>query len=279
MTTPDPLHLELRDLAATLAVEAGDDALRRRDDVIASAETKSSATDLVTEADRAAEAHIIAGITAARPDDGIVGEEGGERASTTGLSWFIDPIDGTTNFVYGIPDWAVSIAVAEIDPARPDQPARVVAAAVADPGKGLLYTAALGAGAQLEGATIRCSTTTDLSLSLVGTGFSYLAERRRHQASVIGELLPSIRDIRRHGAAALDLCSVAAGRLDAYFELGLNSWDLAAGWLVATEAGAIVDDLRGGSPSPTFTFATTPGIATALGDELRRIAADQPPAV
>ncbi len=275
MTTTDPTAL--MEIAARLAEEAGALARLRRDDVVASAETKSSATDLVTEADRAAEALIIGGLAAARPDDGIVGEEGGEKASETGLSWFIDPIDGTTNFVYGIPDWGVSIAVAETDPDDPGVPTRVIAAAVADPGKGGLYTASIGGGAHLDGMPLHASTTTALELALVGTGFSYLPERRRHQAAVIAALLPEIRDIRRHGAAALDLCSVAAGRLDAYFEIGLNSWDLAAGWLIAAEAGAVVDDLRGGLPSPTATFAVAPGIATALGDRLRDLEADRSP--
>ncbi|MEJ7582753.1 MAG: inositol monophosphatase family protein [Acidimicrobiales bacterium] len=261
---PDPIAL--RDLASAVAVDAG----RLLLDVLVgsdlSIETKSSPTDMVTEMDRSVERLLVAGILAARPDDSIMGEEGADQIGTSGVRWLLDPIDGTTNFVYGIPGFNVSVA-AEVD-------GQVVAGAVLDPLHDDLFTAAAGEGAQRNGRCIRCNPSTGLAHALVATGFSYDRTRREGQARVLTTVLPAVRDIRRIGAAALDLCWVACGRVDAYYEQGLAPWDYAAGSLVAQEAGAIVGDLRGGAPSPTFTLAGGSALFGPLRDLLRRADAD-----
>jgi fructose-1,6-bisphosphatase/inositol monophosphatase family enzyme len=211
---------------------------------------------MVTEMDRASEALIVAGIEAARPDDGIVGEEGADREGTSGVRWLVDPIDGTTNYLYGFPGFAVSIA-AEID-------GDVAVGVVHDPLHRDVFTAARGRGARRNGEAIAVSTNADLSTALVGTGFSYDRDRRARQAAVLTEILPRVRDIRRMGAAAVDLCSVACGRLDAYYERGLAPWDLAAGALVAREAGALVGDLAGGPGAHEFVLASAPELFVPL---------------
>jgi myo-inositol-1(or 4)-monophosphatase len=249
----DPV--ELLSLAHRLAEEAGQLLL----DGLKVAEvlgTKSTVTDLVTSMDRASERHIVEGIRAARPDDGIVGEEGTDHAGTSGVRWVIDPLDGTTNYFYAIPGYAVSIAV-EIDDV-------VVAGVVADPSHRETFAATLGGGATCNGAPIACTAVATLGQALVGTGFSYEPERRDRQGSVVADLLPRARDVRRFGAAALDLCWVGCGRLDAFYEKGLQAWDLAAGALVASEAGATVGDLDGGPPSTAFTLASAPAIFDSL---------------
>lgn len=223
-------------------------------------DTKSSATDHVTEMDRASERLIRATILAARPTDVIVGEENeanpvpAEQASEGDVTatWYVDPIDGTTNYVYDHPGYNVSIA-AEVD-------GQVVAAVVADPTHGRMYSATLGGGAFCNDRQLRLSDTAGSAVgsvgeALVATGFGYSAERRGRQGRVVAELLPQIRDIRRMGAAALDLCSVASGRVDAYFEVGLAIWDLAAGQLIATEAGARVGPITGGPDLPESVLA------------------------
>jgi myo-inositol-1(or 4)-monophosphatase len=266
---------ELLALATDLARRAAALLVDGLDRVRSSIDTKSSGTDLVTEMDRASEALIVAGILAARPDDGIVGEEGTDRAGTSGVRWIIDPLDGTTNYVYGHPGFGVSIAVQVLGAGRRDGPAGAPAAApvtvagcVVDPVHDACFTARRGGGAARNGEPITCSEQTDLAHALVGTGFAYQAERRRRQAEVLTTVLPAVRDIRRMGAAAVDLCSVACGRLDAYFESGLAVWDLAAGALIAAEAGALVGDLHGGSPSPELTIAAAPAIFAPLRDLL-----------
>jgi len=221
--------------------------------------TKSSATDLVTEMDGRAEELIVTELGRARPDDAVLGEEGGAREGRSGIRWLVDPIDGTTNYHYGFPGFAVSVA-AEAD-------GRSVAAAVADPMHGDLFEATLGGGARCNSRPISVTDETDLATSLVGTGFSYEAERRRRQAEVLTTVLPQVRDIRRMGAAAVDLCWVGCGRLDGFYERGLAPWDMAAGSLVAAEAGALVTDLHHGPPSTEFVLAATPGIH----DRLRRL--------
>lgn len=263
----DALGIELLDLAMSLTTEAGIAVVEKRAEAVATATTKSSPTDPVTEGDRLAESIVVAGITEHRPDDGIVGEEGTERTGTTGVVWYIDPIDGTTNYLYDIPAYAVSVGAA-IDGV-------MIAAVVLNPVAEELYAARLGAGATMNGESISVSACPQLGSALLATGFGYLAERRRHQAAVVAEVLPKVRDIRRIGSAALDLCNVACGRVDAYYELGLNSWDFAAGWLIATEAGAICDDLRGGEPSEHFMLATTPSIHEPLSTLLRSLNADK----
>jgi myo-inositol-1(or 4)-monophosphatase len=234
--TPSPG--QLRSLAGTIATEAGDFAAAGRRAGVGPAESKSSATDLVTRWDRAAETLIVDRILGAFPGDGIVGEEGGGRASGSGRTWWIDPIDGTTNFVYDLPGWAVSIAVSDDDGA--------LAGAVYIPATAELFAAERGGGATLNGVPLRHSNCDDLAHALVATGFSYDRHRRVEQGRRIAAILPQVRDIRRLGAAAVDLCHAAAGRVDIYFEEGLGPWDYAAGSLIAVEAGCVVTDLRGG---------------------------------
>jgi myo-inositol-1(or 4)-monophosphatase len=253
----DPL--ELLALAESLAAEAAE-LLREGVDHVHDVDTKSSLTDMVTASDRASERLIVEGIRAARPKDGILGEEGTADPGSTGVRWVVDPLDGTTNFLYGFPAFAVSIAI-EIDGVTE-------VAVVADAARRETFTAVRGGGAHLDGRPLRCTDATHLATALVGTGFSYDAARRARQGAVVAQVLPVVRDIRRVGAAAIDLCWVAAGRLDAYYERGLAPWDLGAGALVAAEAGAAVGDLDGGPASGAFTLATAPAIFEPLRDLL-----------
>jgi myo-inositol-1(or 4)-monophosphatase len=255
----------LRALAERLAAEAGAIALagrRQTNRVISGSaghidgDTKSSLTDVVTEFDRAAEDHIVGELRRLRPDDAIIGEEGTDDDGTSGYAWFLDPIDGTTNFVYDQPAWACSIGVALHGDMQ--------AGAVFVPPLDEMFTAALGAGATRDGQPITTSAQTDLSLALVGTGFGYRAETRRQQAVFLTGLITQVRDIRRLGSAAVDLCMVACGRLDAYYELHLNSWDAAAGELIAREAGAITSDFAGEMARPEEMLAAAPGVHRAL---------------
>jgi myo-inositol-1(or 4)-monophosphatase len=253
---------ELLDLAVGLARDAGDAALAGRRANVVAAGTKSTATDLVTAFDKAAERAIVDGLAAARPDDGIVGEEGTDRPGASGVEWFVDPIDGTTNFVYDVPAWTTSIAAADAG--------GMLVGVVYAPALGELFAATRGGGATLNGRPIRTSGCTDLPLALVGTGFAYDAARRRIQAAILADLLGEVRDIRRLGSAALDLCFVASGRYDAYFETGLMPWDAAAGELIAREAGCRSGDHRGGPARPAELLVGAPGIFEALQ---RRLAA------
>jgi myo-inositol-1(or 4)-monophosphatase len=247
---------ELLALAERLAREASAMLLDGMGRVRAEVGTKTSATDMVTEMDRASEALIVAGLRAARPEDAIVGEEGTADAGTSGVRWVVDPLDGTTNYLYGIPGFAVSIAAEVADES--------VAGVVADPLHGDVFTARRGGGAWRNGEPIAVTGRTDLAQALVGTGFSYEAERRRRQAAVLEQVLPHVRDIRRFGAAAVDLCWVGCGRIDAFYERGLGRWDYAAGALVAREAGARVGDLDGGPPSTPFVLAAAPAVFEPL---------------
>jgi myo-inositol-1(or 4)-monophosphatase len=198
---------------------------------------KSSATDMVSDADRAAEDAIAELIRRERPDDALLGEEGTAAGGSSGRRWVVDPLDGTTNYLYGLPVWAVSVAVEDADGG--------VAGVVLDPTRDELFAAARGEGATLGGAPIRVREGTPLEESLIATGFAYGAAQRAEQARVLQHVLPRVRDVRRAGAAAIDLAWVAAGRLDGYFERGLNPWDWAAGRLLVAEAGGAVADLRG----------------------------------
>jgi myo-inositol-1(or 4)-monophosphatase len=278
-SSPDPGALV--DLAAGVAERAGGlllEGLHRRRTLV---ETKSTATDMVSEMDRASEALIVEALLAARPDDGIVGEEGSARDGTSGVRWVIDPLDGTTNYLYAHPGWAVSIA-AEIDTEidteiETGSERRVIAGVVLDPVHGDLFTATLGGGARRNGEPTACSGQREMAHALVATGFGYQPVRRGAQAQVLVGLLPHVRDIRRMGAAAVDLCSVACGRVDAYFERGLAWWDLAAGALIAAEAGAIVSSLDGGPVVPGSVLAAAPGIATPLRDRLSALGAGEGP--
>jgi myo-inositol-1(or 4)-monophosphatase len=219
----------------------------------AGVETKSSPTDLVTELDRRAERLIVDLLLDARPHDAVVGEEGGERQGTSAVRWVVDPLDGTTNFVYRFPAYAVSIA-AEVG-------GRVVAGAVTDVVHREQFTAIHGGGAHLDGVPISTSVATTLGTALVGTGFSYRSEDRRRQAAALPRILPAVRDIRRVGSAALDLCWVACGRLDAFWERGLAPWDRAAGELIAREAGARVGPVGEGGET---VLAAAPALYEAL---------------
>ncbi|MEO8267908.1 MAG: inositol monophosphatase family protein [Ilumatobacteraceae bacterium] len=246
------LSPELCDLAARLAIAAGELVFEGRKQGLTSISTKSSDTDVVTEFDRASEKLIVDGLRAERPDDAVVGEEGTDDAGASGIRWLIDPIDGTTNFQYDLPGYAVSIAALADD--------RPLAGAVYIPASRELFTAVAGGGALLNGSPIRCSTTTSLQHALVATGFSYQIERRRDQAMRIAEVIPRIRDIRRFGAAAPDLCYLAAGRLDAYFEQWLGPWDWAAGELIAREAGCRTGRFDGGPIDRSGLLAANPAL-------------------
>lgn len=235
---------------------------RRPEGRVDVAATKSSPTDAVTEVDTAAERLIRERLGAVRPDDGFVGEEGGRQSGTSGVNWVIDPIDGTVNFVYGIPAYAVSIGI-EVDGA-------IRAGVVVDVPFGAEYTAVLGRGAWRRdrpdslATPLRVATTTDLTQSLVATGFGYHPAQRARQAAAVEALLPKVRDIRRIGSAALDLCSLAAGRFDAYVEEGLQPWDRAAGVLIAREAGVVVTGLDSDEPDERLVVAAGPGIFDAF---------------
>ncbi len=224
------------------------------------ADTKSSPTDVVTEMDRAAETLIMERIRAERPGDAILGEEGGESGHGR-VRWIVDPLDGTVNYLYGLADWAVSIA-AEVD-------GQVLAGVVAIPRHGELFTGLAGQGSWLHQAAgpavpLRCNTGVPLHRALVATGFWYAQARRVVQGEVVAAVLPRVRDIRRGGSCAVDLCSVAAGRVDAYYERGVNYWDYAAGGLIATEAGARVAGLAGRPPSPELAIAADPALFAEL---------------
>ncbi len=209
--------------------------------------TKSTPTDVVTASDRALETLVRERLARLRPGEDVLGEEYGGAAGLAGVSWVVDPIDGTVNFLYGLPWYAVSLAAVHDGVS--------VAGAVAEPGSGRLWSAAVGGGATLDGRPLQVSAATDLALSLVGTGFSYSAERRSRQVAMVGGMLPHVRDVRRTGSAALDLCAVAAGWVDGYLEHGCNWWDWAAAALVATEAGATVR-----TPGPTGSVPPDDGL-------------------
>jgi myo-inositol-1(or 4)-monophosphatase len=258
---------ELLDVAQRAAERAGALLVDGLDRVRALVETKSTSTDMVTEMDRAAESLIVDTIREIRRHDAIVGEEGTAETGSTGVEWIVDPLDGTTNYLYGHPGFAVSIAAA-VD-------GEVVAGVVADPLHGDVFTATRGEGARRNGRPISPARPSSLADALVATGFSYDPERRRKQAGVLVQLLPKVRDIRRMGAAAVDLCSVACGRVDAFYERGLARWDYAAGALVAAESGAIVGDLDGGAASSEFTMAAAPAVFEPLRAELAQAGADR----
>ena len=221
--------------------------------------TKSSRTDMVTDIDQWVEENLVREILEARPHDGILGEEGASRPSSSGVTWIIDPIDGTTNFIYDIPGYSISVA-ADID-------GQVVAGLVHDPVRDERFRATLGGGASSNNKSIFVSGATDLSTALVATGFSYNSDRRRTQAESLVTILPEVRDIRRLGGAALDLCALACGRVDAYFERGLAPWDTAAGALIASEAGAILDPR---DPADGAFLGSSPGIFDNFADLLER---------
>ncbi|WP_433553242.1 inositol monophosphatase family protein [Micromonospora zamorensis] len=264
-STPSPR--ELLAVALGVARDAAATAYRMRVEGVSVAATKSTVTDVVTAADRAVERQVLDALKQLRPDDAVLGEEYGIRdtgpVAPGGVRWIVDPIDGTVNYLYGLPYSAVSLA-AEVDGV-------VVAGVVRNVSTGEEWTATAGGGAWRDGVRLRCSGETDLGQALVGTGFGYDAGRRTHQAQVVAGLIAHVRDIRRLGAAALDLCLVAEGRLDAYFEKGLAAWDLAAGGLVAAEAGVRVAGLAGGPPGPDLVVAAPPALFGPLHDRLAEL--------
>lgn len=263
-----PHSADLLALAVDLARRAGALALSMHAGLGAS-DTKSSPTDVVTAADRASEALLVEGIRAARPGDGILGEEGASDDGSTGVRWVVDPVDGTVNYLYGLPQWAVSIGV-EVD-------GTTEVGVVFDPAKDELFTAVRGGGAWLGERRLRCTAVGELSQALVATGFGYDARRRAAQAALLPTVLPAVRDIRRLGAGALDLCAVAAGRVDAYYEQGLSPWDMCAGQLIAQEAGARVTGLRGSAAGAPMVVAAGPGVHGPLHDLLVSLDADADP--
>jgi myo-inositol-1(or 4)-monophosphatase len=242
---------ELLDLARTVAVEAAELVRDRRAGQVEVADTKTSSTDVVTEVDRAAEELIYRRITQTRPGDGFLGEEGASAQSTTGVTWVVDPIDGTVNFLYGIPQFAVSVAAS--------RDGVVVAGVVVDVMSGEVFSAVHGGGAHLDGRRLRVRPVVPMAHRLVATGFSYVPEVRALQGEAVARLLGAVRDVRRLGSAALDLCALGAGRFDAYVEEGLNPWDLAAGGLVATEAGARLETRTGVGGSTCVVAAPADG--------------------
>ncbi|MEU6477771.1 inositol monophosphatase family protein [Streptomyces sp. NPDC047017] len=257
----DPLHTELLQLARLAAGRAAELLRDGRPADLAVAATKSSPIDVVTEMDIAAEKLITGLIADRRPEDGFLGEEGAATEGTSGIRWVIDPLDGTVNYLYGLPTWAVSIAA--------EQDGETVVGVVSAPMRGETFHAMRGRGAWATGVwagerKLACRPAPPLDQALIATGFNYVAEVRTHQADVVRRLIPLVRDIRRGGSAAIDLCDMAAGRLDGYYERGLNPWDYAAGALIAAEAGVVTGGRSGERVSRDLTLAATPGVFEPL---------------
>jgi myo-inositol-1(or 4)-monophosphatase len=257
-----PTAGELLAVALPVAREAAGTARRMRSEAITDVATKSTRTDVVTAADTAVERQVVAALRAVRPGDGVLGEEYGDSVPPEPgvVRWVLDPIDGTVNYLYGLPQYAVSLA-AEVDGVA-------LAGVVINAATGDEWTATRGGGAWRGGRRLSGPAGTDLAQALVGTGFGYDAKRRAHQGAVLAQLITRVRDIRRFGAAALDLCAVAEGTLDAYYEKGLNPWDHAAGGLIAAEAGVTVAGLAGAPPGPDMLVAAPPAIFGPLHDAL-----------
>lgn len=281
-TTSRPSPAELRVIAVDVAREAAELIATMRESLGigggeghgAAVSTKSSAVDPVTEVDTAAEQLIVKRLREVRPEDGVRGEEGARTDSATGVQWIIDPIDGTVNFLYGIPAFAVSLGAA-VD-------GEVVAGAVHNVVTGEVFSAAIGEGATCTvggcAHALRASNASEVSHVLLATGFSYSAQWRSRQAAILGAVLPAVRDIRRAGSAALDLCAVAAGRVDAYYEHGTHPWDWAAGSLIAREAGAMVEhpEISAHGSTGDVVYAAAPGVAETLKETLRAAGALEP---
>jgi myo-inositol-1(or 4)-monophosphatase len=262
-------HADLLALAVEVAREAAALVARGRASAGDDVEVKSSPVDVVTAVDTASERLVVDRLLSARPEDGVLGEEGSSRDGTSGVRWVIDPIDGTVNFLYGLPAYAVSIA-AEVE-------GRVRAGVVLNVATGELFTATSGGGAHLhapdraEPVRLRGSRPATLEQSLIATGFGYRVEQRRVQGAVVAALLPRVRDIRRHGSAALELCAAAAGRVDAYYELDLQPWDHAAGALIAAEAGLVVTGLTGRPFAEPMAIAVAATVAAPFVDLLTEL--------
>ncbi|MFI1733653.1 inositol monophosphatase family protein [Streptomyces acidicola] len=260
-----PLRAELLEIALDAATRAGAFLRDGRPADLGVAATKTSAVDVVTEMDIASEKLITGLLAERRPDDGVLGEEGASVEGSSGVQWVIDPLDGTVNYLYGLPSWAVSIA------ARLH--GETIVGVVHAPLRGETFRAVLGEGAYMNGRPARVRSAAALEVALVGTGFGYLADRRARQAEVLRELLPHVRDIRRGGSAAIDLCDVAVGRLDGFYERGLNPWDYAAGDLIAREAGALTGGRPGEPVSTDLTVVAPPGLFEPLQARLEALGA------
>ncbi len=253
---------QLLDLAVRAARAAGEELLRRYGGARL-VDLKSSATDPVSDADRASEALIQQIVLGERPHDGMIGEEGAQEPSSSGLTWVVDPLDGTVNYLYQLGTWSVSVA------AEDEQGA--VVGVVCEPLANRCFTAIRGGGAWLDGRRIMVNHPVPLREALVATGFSYRAEVRARQGELVRMLLPRVRDIRRMGSAALDVCFVAVGMADAFVQDDLNRWDWAAAALVAREAGGVVTEvsLSGGGPG---LLVAGPGLHQQLHDLLAGLA-------
>lgn len=263
---------ELTAIAAGIAQSVGETIRTMRAAGVDVANTKTSITDVVTAADREAERRVTASLLEQRPDDSILGEEGASIDGTSGITWVVDPIDGTVNYLYNIPAYAVSIAatVADGGPGTMADGRRAIAGAVYLPVTDELFTAWEGGGAFLNDEPLSGPNDTSLATALVGTGFGYTTERRTEQARIVSDLIPKVRDIRRIGSAANDLCSLAAGRLDAYYERGLQPWDYAAAALIAREAGCTLVGLDGALPGEPMLIAAAPNLTVELHSAVSR---------
>jgi myo-inositol-1(or 4)-monophosphatase len=268
-TTTAPGGGDLLRIARDIALAAGELASRRRREGVSIADHKSSPVDVVTAADRETETLIRSMLADARPNDGFFGEESGAEKGTSGLTWLVDPIDGTVNYLYGIPHYGISVAVVEGEPDPLTWTG--IAGCVVNPAIGEVFTARTGGGAFLGETPLRVAPAVELSQALVATGFSYDSGMRGRQGATVARMLPAVRDIRRAGTASLDLCFVAAGRLNAYFESTLNPWDHAAGVIIAREAGARVTGRDGAPPSKDLILAAEPTVAESLEKLLRQL--------
>lgn len=256
---------ELLAVAVAVARRAAETARRMRTEAITDVSTKSTDTDVVTAADKAVERQVIDDLRRSRPADVVLGEEYGSTGGVPAgvVRWIVDPIDGTVNYLYGLPQYAVSLA-AELD-------GEVLAGVVHNPATGAEWTAVKGGGAYRDGRSISCAEPMTLEQALVATGFGYDPARRAHQAAVLTTIITRIRDIRRFGAAAIDLCLAAEGSVDAYFEKGLHPWDRAAGGLIAVEAGLRVTGLNGAAAGLDMVVAAPPTIYDELHDLLAEV--------
>jgi myo-inositol-1(or 4)-monophosphatase len=262
---PAPFEAGLLETALEAAARAG--ALLRdgRPDDLGVAATKTSPIDVVTEMDLAAEKLIAGYLAEHRPEDGILGEEGASVTGTSGVRWVVDPIDGTVNYLYGLPSWAVSVAA--------EYGGETVVGVVEIPSRQETFRAVLGHGAFRNAGPLRCRPAPPLDLALIGTGFNYVHETRLAQAEVAQRMIPRVRDIRRSGSAAVDLCDVAAGRLDGFYERGLHHWDWAAGDLIAREAGALSGGRPGADLSEDLALVASPGVFRELQPLLESLGA------
>jgi myo-inositol-1(or 4)-monophosphatase len=265
---------ELVEIARSVATEAAEFIRTKRLDTDIVAETKSSSTDPVTEVDKASERLIFGRLQTLRPQDGFLGEEGGSDDSQSGITWVVDPIDGTTNFLYNIPHYAVSIAAVE-GPPSPDQ-WTLLAGCVVNPSTGDVFTAGTGLGAFRGTTPLQVRQPVDIQQALVLTGFAYGAHFRKHQAKLFEDVLPRIRDIRRMGTASLDLAMIAQGMADVYFERTISPWDFAGGAVVVQEAGGIVTGLHGAAPGHEAVFAGHPEMVARFHDLVCEFGGDIP---